>query len=256
MGNDGVALQRGFGIEHVGIHLLWRAVFEGVLAADVLYGGVEQYRAAVEDEDMVQQLFHVVHLVGGDHDGALVGHVLGDDLAELCLRWNVQSVCRFVHQQVLGLGGHGEGYVGLLALAHRQLAQVDVAVQFEVVQATLEHFVGKMWIKGAVEAHVFRQPDAGHLELLGHEEQLAQQLGLALVGCDIVTADRPLRGAQQTAEQVEQGRLARAVLAQQTIDAVFVQLEAEPVEDQLSLAFVLETDVVYVNHTIYAFNLN
>ena len=46
-------------------------------------GGIEQQLALTKDEDVVEQRLHVVHLMRGDDDGALVVHVLSHHLPEL-----------------------------------------------------------------------------------------------------------------------------------------------------------------------------
>ena len=62
---DGIALQGGFGIEHI-LHLVGRAILEGVFLLNLSYRGVEQQFLGREDEDMVQQRLDIVHLMGGD----------------------------------------------------------------------------------------------------------------------------------------------------------------------------------------------
>jgi hypothetical protein len=57
-----------------------------------------------------------------------------------------------------------------------------------------------------------------------------------------------LGGAQQSAEQIEQRRLTRAVLSQQSVDAVFFQCQTEIIKYQMLRSGILETDVLYFYH--------
>ena len=45
-------------------------------------------------------------------------------LAELALRWDVESVCWFVHKQITGLGSQCYAHIYLLLLSHRQCPEV------------------------------------------------------------------------------------------------------------------------------------
>lgn len=40
LGDDGITLKRGLGIEHAVVHLLWGAVFEGICILNILHRGV------------------------------------------------------------------------------------------------------------------------------------------------------------------------------------------------------------------------
>ncbi len=41
----------------------------------------------------------IVHLMSRDDEGAVFRHVVGDDLTELALRWDVETIGRLVHQK-------------------------------------------------------------------------------------------------------------------------------------------------------------
>ena len=121
--DDGIALHGGLAVEHIIGGGAGSAVFEAVTLADVTYRGIEQEPLLVEDEDMVEQRLHIVHLMGGDDERAVVGHVVGHHAAELHLRGDVQSVGGLVHQQQAGAGGQGEAHEHFLLLAHRERLQ-------------------------------------------------------------------------------------------------------------------------------------
>ena len=139
-----------------------------------------------------------MNLMGRDNHGALLCHVLGNDLTELRLRGDVQSVGGFIHQQILGVGGHSESDIGLLALTHRKLTQTYVGRQFEISQTALQDFVREIGVEGLIEFHILRKTDGGHLKLLRYEEDVAQGFRLAVLGCDAIATYRTARGAEQT----------------------------------------------------------
>ena len=73
-------------------------------------------------------------------------------------------------------------------------------------------------------------------------------IGLSQFSLHPIVTDASCLGAQQAGNQIEQGRLARAVLTQQAVDAVCLQAQTEVVEDQVLLTCVLKTDVFNVYH--------
>ena len=70
----------------------------------------------VEDDDGIDEVFHILHLMGGDDDGAVVVGVLGDDLTEEGLRGDVQAVGGFVKEQIVRIEGQGGGNEAFLLL--------------------------------------------------------------------------------------------------------------------------------------------
>ena len=78
-----ITLQSRLGIEYAVVHLLRSTVFKGVLVLNILHRGIQQYLVLVKNQNMVQHLFYIVYLMGRDNHGALLRHVLGNDLAEL-----------------------------------------------------------------------------------------------------------------------------------------------------------------------------
>jgi len=140
-------------------------------------------------QHVVEQLLHVVHLMGRDDDEAVVIHVAGNDLAELALRRDVQSVGRFVHEEILGLRGQGEGHVRLLLLPHGEPAEVHVGTQFEVSKARLQHFMRETGVERAVEPDILRQRKGRQLKLLWQKVDFAERFGLSPAGFDPVATN-------------------------------------------------------------------
>ena len=60
---------------------------------------LEDDSALVEDDDGVDEVLHVAHLVGGDEDHLLRPAGTGKQLSELALRGDVQAIGRLVEQQ-------------------------------------------------------------------------------------------------------------------------------------------------------------
>ena len=52
----------------------------------------EEELALVHDDDVVEQRLYIVHLMSRDDEGAVFRHVVGDDLTELALRWDVKTI--------------------------------------------------------------------------------------------------------------------------------------------------------------------
>ena len=88
-----LAVQRGVVLLH--------AVVEIETVGDFTERGLKQHLVVVEDDDGVDEVFHILHLVGGDDDGAVFRGVLGNDLAEEGLRGNVEAVGRLVKEQIV-----------------------------------------------------------------------------------------------------------------------------------------------------------
>ena len=70
------------------------------------------------------------------------------------------------------------------------------------------------------------------------------------VGLDAVYGYRALLLAQQSADEVEQGRLAHAVLAEQSVDVVLAERQAEVVEHILFCACIFVFKVAYFYHIV------
>ena len=105
-----------------------------------------------------------------------------------------------------------------------------------------------MGVEGFVDAHVFVECHRGQVELLGHDEHFLEHFGAAVYRLVAVDGHAALFWPEQARDEVEQGALAGAVLAQQAIDVVGVELQVEVVEHFIILAWVGEADVIDVYH--------
>ena len=188
--------------------------------------------------------------MGRDDEHAVVGHVAGHHTAELCLRGNVQAVGGLVHQQQPRSGCEGKAHEHLFLLPHRERVQFEGGGQFEDVQAAVEHLAAETGIERAVDAYVFVEGDVGQFKLLGHNEHLLEHLGAALARLYTVVGDGTFLRMQQSANQIEQCRLACAVFAQQTVYVVFLQLQAEVAEHLFGGACIVETDILNLYHIV------
>ena len=178
-----------------------------------------------------------MHLVRRDNQRALLRHVLRHHLAELRFRRNVQPVRRLVHQQQFRPCRQGERHKHLLLLTHRQRAELQVRRklasstsvttresrassallsllrQFKILQTSLQHLAAETRIERLVNPDILLQRHRRQVELLWHDENLLQRLGLSLVCFDAIETHRPPLCPQQPGNQVEQRRLACPVLA-------------------------------------------
>ena len=71
--------------------------------ADFSYRRIEQYAGVIQDDHVVEKLFHILHLMGGNHDTARFIHFADEEFAELAFAGDVQSVGRFVHEYDRGI---------------------------------------------------------------------------------------------------------------------------------------------------------
>ena len=150
-----------------------------------------------QNKHVVEQLLHVVHLVGGNDDGALVGHVRGNDAAELLLRRDVETIGGLVHQQVARAAGQGERHQDLLLLTHREAADVKRLGQAELLQALAEHFLREVRIERPIGVDVLGERHRRQFELLGHDVEVLQQGALAATGVVSVDQCQSFAGMQQ-----------------------------------------------------------
>ena len=153
---------------------------------------------------MVEQRFHVVHLVSGDYQRAVITHILCHHLAELTLRRDVQSVGRLVHQHHLGVRCQCEGHEHLLLLAHRESIELYVSGEFEILQAVLKHLRAKPRIERAVYLHIIVERHGREVKLLRHYENLLQRFRLSLACLHTFIEHLALLRPQQSAYQIEQ----------------------------------------------------
>ena len=137
-------------LEVQGAGLDFGAVVEVQLLGDLLHRRVHEHRLVVQDDDRVDDVLQVAHLVRGDDEGGVLGRVTGHGLAELRLGRDVQAVRGLIQIIVFRVACEREGDPGLLELAggHRVHALRGLDLQFaqdgiELVQVEVrpEHAV-------------------------------------------------------------------------------------------------------------------
>ena len=101
-----------------------------------------------------------------------------------------------------------------------------------------------------VEPDVCVESHRGEVELLGNEEYFLKRFCPMQRCVDTVDGYGACRAAQQSADKIEQGRLARAVLAEQSVDVIVLKVEVEAVENILFRALVLVFKILDVYHFI------
>ena len=202
-----------------------RADIEAEFFADGADGGIEEQVVGLEHDDVVDEHFHIVYLMGADDDGAIIVHLGCNYFPELGLAGDVKAVRRFIEQQVFRLCGKGEADEGLLLLTHGQAAEVDVCGKFEVLERLFEDFVGKVRIEITVEPYVLCHGDGGKFELFGDEEYAAEHFGAAQAGGGAVDADTLFTVVEQSGDKVEECGLSSTVLAQQSDDFALFDVE-------------------------------
>ena len=193
--------------------------------------------------------------MGGDNQRAVIAHILSHHLAELTLRGDIQSVGRLVHQQHLRTCSQSKGHESLLLLTHRESIQLQIHRQLKIFQATLQHCHTELRIERTVDLHVLLQRHCWQIELLRYDEDLLQCIRQSLTCLDAIETNVSLLRTKQSADQIQQRTLTRAVLAQQTVNVILFQFQTEIFEYQVLLTCVLKIDVFYFNHScIYLLN--
>ena len=237
------------GVEAFGVQ--GRAVVEVELVRDLLERGVEQDVLAVQDDDRVDDVLQVTHLVGGDHDGAVLGRVLHQGRAELGFGWDIQAVGRLVEVEVADAGGEGEGDVGLLELSGGHGVHLLGGVDLEFIQDGLEVGRGEAGpeLAGGAAPGEGLVIDGGHL--VGEVVLVLEQDGLPLVGVVPVGGDRAGLGLLESAEEGQQRRLADAVLAQQAVDPAGLEVHRDVAEDLLGAVTEGKFVDLYHNFVVY-----
>ena len=103
----------------------------------------------------------------------------GNDFPKLTLGGNVKTIGRLVHEKDARVGSQGKADKGLLFLAHRHRAEVEVERKVKLLQACLQYLLAEAGVEGTVQPDVFAQRHVRHIDLLGQNHNLAQQVGLA-----------------------------------------------------------------------------
>ena len=83
--DDGVSLYGRFTVKYSFGRCAEWFEFKTIFLADVGHGGVEEEFFVAQEEDVVEERLHIVHLVCGDDERSVVGHVVGHYATELHL---------------------------------------------------------------------------------------------------------------------------------------------------------------------------
>ena len=114
------------------------AIIEVEFAADILDAGVKEHVLPVKNDDRVDQVLKVPHLMGGDDDCAVFRSEAHDGAPELGLARDVESVGGFIHEDVAGTGCKCKGDVRLLELSCRHGLHLLVKLHIELLHKSLE----------------------------------------------------------------------------------------------------------------------
>ena len=251
--HGGVAVGRGLGEIGPSGFLFVGGGREVQLPADVCGRGVHECCPLFDDDDVVEQLFHVLHLVGGNHDAALFVHLADEQFAELALAGNVHAVGGFVQDEPRGAGGEGEAEQHLLFLPHGKLAEFEVFGQTEHPQVVPQVLVVELRIEGSVEADILFQRIVRQVELFGDEVEVAERFRQTAADVHAVEAHFSGGRREQSRHQVEQGGLSGPVLSQQSIYIPLLQVQGEVVENAFLPFGVSKGEVVDGHHTLAVF---
>src|SRR5574344_2385618 len=151
---------------------------------------------------MVEQRLHVMHLVCGDNQYAVVRHIVGNHFAKLSLRGDVKTVCRFVHQHDSCTRGECEAHKHLLLLTHRQFVELMEVRKFEVLQTVLKQVSGEIGIERFHQLPIHVQSDAWHVKLLCHDKYVLLDIGIAVVAVHSVHHNLTVLRTQKSADKI------------------------------------------------------
>ena len=225
-----------------------RADIEAEFFADGADGGIEEQVVGLEHDDVVDEHFHIVYLMGADDDGAIIVHLGCNYFPELGLAGDVKAVRRFIEQQVFRLCGKGEADEGLLLLTHGQTAEIEVCGKFESSESLLKNLVRKVWVEFTVEPYVLCHGNEGKFELFGDEEYVAESFGETQAGGGAVDADTLFAVVEQSRNEVKECGFSCTVLAQQSDDFALFDFERKVGEHGGVLEVVAEREVIDADH--------
>ena len=235
-------------LEVQGAGLDLRAVVEVQLLGDLLHRRVHEHRLVVQDDDRVDDVLQVAHLVRGDDEGGILGRVAGHGLAELRLGRDVQAVRGLVQIIVFRVAREREGDPRLLELAggHRVHPLGGLDFQF---REDVQEFVQ---VEGRPEDAVFLGEVNGlgvnGRDLVRQIELVGEEGGLAVERIAAVHENGSFLGLLQAAEKRQQGGLPHPVLAEESVDVAFGHLHGDVLQHLLGA--VAESEVVDFNHIV------
>src|SRR5450759_2734709 len=226
-------------------------VDDSIAGIVVLQGGqvaVMDDLAVVDDDDAVADVLDVAEIVGRQHHrGPALLDQAADELADAVLDGDVQTDCRLVQVEHLGVVEKGHAQVGPHPLSERDLAGRDV---HELGQAEELGELGQVLLValGRDLVHVAGQVerlDDGYVPPqrgpLAEDDADVAGVLLALLVRNQAVDDEAARGRHEAAgEHVDRGRLARAVGPEICDRLPGLDAEVDVVDGQLVLVLACE----------------
>ena len=195
--------------------------------------------AAPDDRDPVRDLEDLVQLVADEDDAVALGRQAPQDLEDLLRLLRRQHRGRFVEDEDLRVAVERLQDLDPLLPADRQRADLDLRVDFEAEPATEvdDALVGLLAIEEtAADGGLLAEDDVlgdaqdrdEHEVLMDHADPAADRVRRpGQVDLGAVDEDLALVRAREPVEDVHQGRLARAVLAEQRVDLTRADVQVD-----------------------------
>ena len=239
------AAARGL-LQEQGLGMELGTIVEEQLLGNRLHRGIHQHVPVVQDDDRVDDVLQVAHLMRGDDEGGVLGRIPCHGLPELRLGRDVQAVRGLVQIIVFRVACERESNPGLLELAggHGVHALVGRHFQFgedggELLQVEARPedavFLGKGYRLGVHGSDLVRQ-----IELVGEEG------GLTVERIAAVHADGTFLGLLEATQERQQGGLPHPVLAEESVDVAFGHLHRDVLQHRLGA--VTESEIVDFDH--------
>ena len=191
-------------------------------------------------------MFGLVEVVRGQqHRGAVVAERL-DQIPRLAARRRVEAGGRFVEEQQLRASDDAEGQVDATTLTAGERADPGVDLLVETDQA--DHLVERagVAVATAIELDHLADRELGlDARRLQDDADAVAEVTAGVRGIDPQHFDRPRRGGPVSFEDLDGGRLAGAVRAEQGVHLAGIDRETQAV-DRVHLAVVL-VEIVYVD---------
>jgi len=195
--------------------------------------------AVVHDGDAVAQPLRLVHVVRRQHDAPPARAQLHDEVPELPARLRIEAGGRLVEEEQLGIAHHRARQREPLLLSTAQLPHPCMALLAELHQ--VDHLVhaAAARVEAAEQPHgLLHRELLGELRLLELDAEPLAQGALVAVPPLAEHLDHPLVGNREALADLDRGRLAGAVRAEQPEALARGDREIEPVDgDDVAVAF-------------------
>ena len=164
---------------------------------------------------MVENLADVAHLVCGDKHHLVVGHASSNQLTELTLAGNVETVGWLVHNEHMGVGGKGKGQEHFLLLSHRQRVKlhIHVATHLKDIEVALKVVNREIGVERSVDADILLQGKVWQVKLLRNQIDVAHCLWKTITHVLAVVSHFTALGSEQTGHQVDECGFAGTVFS-------------------------------------------